>query len=230
MRINKYIAKSGVASRRKADQLILASRIKVNGKALEEPGYIVKEGDVVTFDDEIIKPVDEKYYLMLNKPVGFVSTNEDKYADKTIFDLIDIDSKLFSVGRLDKDSSGLLLITNDGDLYNKIMHPSKEIFKRYLIKLDKKLEDKHMQSLINGVDIGGYITAKSKIERTKVDTQVYIEISEGKNRQIRRMFDSLGYTVISLKRVSIDKIKLGNLKLGSFRHLRQEEIDYLKNI
>lgn len=230
MRINKYIAKSGVASRRKADDLISESRIKVNGEILKELGYIVKEGDVISFDDKVIKPIEEKVYIMLNKPVGYVCTNEDKYADMTIFDLIDIDTKLFSIGRLDKDSSGLILITNDGELYNKIMHPSKEIFKKYHVRLDKKLHNKHINELINGVNIGGYVTAKSKLTKTNLDNEVYIEISEGKNRQIRRMFDSLGYTVVELERVSIDKINLGNLKLGKYRNLTQEEVNYLSNL
>ena len=166
MRINKYIASCGIASRRKADQLIETGKIAVNGDKILEPGYKVQESDIVTYCGEIISPVKEKYYLMLNKPIDYVCTNDDPFAKKTVFDLIDIDAKLFSIGRLDKDSRGLLLITNDGDLYNKLMHPSKLIFKKYKVILDKSFDKKHIKQLSEGVDIGGYVTSQAKIQCT----------------------------------------------------------------
>lgn len=229
MRINKYIAKSGVASRRKADELIEQGKISVNGKILTSLGYDVKDYDIVKFEDKIIKPIQDKYYFMLNKPIGYASTHSRKFDDKIIFDLIDIDTKLFSIGRLDKDSRGLILITNDGDIYNNVIHPRNEIFKKYIIKIDKDFDISDKKKIETGVDIGDYITNPSKIKIIDKKT-LQIEINEGKNRQIRRMFEAYNYEVIDLNRISIGDIKLGDLPIGSFRDLSKKEIDYLKNL
>lgn len=229
MRINKYIAKSGIASRRKADELIEQGKISVNGKIMNSLGYDVKDSDIVKFEDKIIKPIKDKYYFMLNKPIGYASTHSRKFDDKIIFDLIDIDTKLFSIGRLDKDSRGLILITNDGDIYNNVIHPRNEIFKKYIIKIDKDFDISDKKKIEAGVDIGDYITNPSKIKIIDKKT-LQIEINEGKNRQIRRMFEAYNYEVIDLNRISIGDIKLGDLPIGSFRDLSKKEIDYLKNL
>ncbi len=230
MRINKYIARSGLCSRRKADDLILAGKIKVNGIVMKELGYQVKNDDLVYFEDKLLEPVEEKLYYLLNKPVGYVCTNKDRFAKKTIFDLIDSKEKLFSIGRLDADSRGLIIISNDGDLYNRIMHPKNEIFKEYEVTLDKDFNIKHMSQIENGVDIGGYVTNKSYISLLPEKNKVVIKISEGKNRQIRRMFDSFSYKVIDLNRTGIEKLKLGDLKIGNYRKLSQKEVEYLYNL
>lgn len=231
MRINKYIAHCGYTSRRKADELIEKGKVKVNGKVIYDFSYDVKEDDELTINGEILSLVEKKYYLAFNKPVGVISSNYDKYNPVNVFDFINIDTKLFTLGRLDKDSCGLILITNDGDLYNNLMHPSKEVKKYYQVRLNKKINKKDLEKLRNGVDIGGYITHKASIELLE-DTYrplVDVVISEGKNRQIRRMFLSLGYEVINLKRYRIANIRLGELKEGNYRHLTDIEVRQLKN-
>lgn len=229
MRINKYIAKSGIASRRKADELIKQGKISINGEVMTSLGYEVQNEDIVRFEGEIIKPIKDKYYFMLNKPIGYVSTHSRKFDDKIIFDLIDIDIKLFSIGRLDKDSRGLILITNDGDIYNKVIHPRNEIYKKYIVKLDKDFNISDKRRIEAGVDIGDYLTNSSKIKLLD-NTTIQIEINEGKNRQIRRMFEAYNYEVIDLNRISIGDIKLGDLPIGSYRDLSNKEINYLKNL
>lgn len=229
MRINKYIAKCGIASRRKADTLIEQGKISVNDKVMTSLGYIVQEGDVVKYEGKIIKLIEDKYYIMLNKPIGYACTNSKKFDDKVIFDLIDIDTKLFSIGRLDKDSRGLILITNDGDIYNNVIHPRNEIFKKYIVKLDKSFLHRDKYKIESGIDIGDYITNPSKIKIIG-ENILQIEINEGKNRQIRRMFEALNYEVIDLNRVSIGDIKLGDLPIGSYRFLYDNEVKYLRNL
>lgn len=228
MRINKYIAKSGISSRRKAENLILSNRISVNGKVINELSFLVADNDIVLLDGKEIKPLEENYYIMLNKPIGYTCTNEDVFAEKTIFDLIKLDTKLFSIGRLDKDSRGLILVTNDGEIYNKIIHPKNKLFKKYLVKLDKKFDEKFIKIFEDGIIIDGYKTQSAFIKINKKDIE--ISISEGKNRQIRKMFKTLGYKVIDLKRFEIGKIKLGNLKEGEFRFLTDDELIYIKNL
>ncbi|NLW51787.1 MAG: rRNA pseudouridine synthase [Tissierellia bacterium] len=227
MRINKYIAKSGIASRRKAEQFILDGQITVNGETIFDLSYRVQEGDIVSYEGQIIKPIEQKFYFMLNKPIGYTSTNEDKYADKTIFDLINEKVRLFSIGRLDKDSRGLILLTNDGDLYNAIIHPRKVVYKRYELTLNKRFNEEDIIHFTHGIDIGDYLTQKANIILTKNPKKLFIEISEGKNRQVRRMFDVLGYRVEDLNRVSIEKLNLGDLPVGKYRPLTNEEIKYL---
>ncbi len=229
MRINKYIAKCGITSRRKADTLIEQGKISVNDKVMTSLGYIVQEDDVVKYEGKIIKLIEDKYYIMLNKPIGYTCTNSKKFDDKVIFDLIDIDTKLFSIGRLDKDSRGLILITNDGDIYNNVVHPRNEIFKKYIVKLDKSFLHSDKYKIESGIDIGDYITNPSRIKILGKNI-LQIEINEGKNRQIRRMFDVLNYEVIDLNRVSIGDIKLGELPIGSYRVLSNKEVNYLRNL
>ena len=229
MRINKYIAKCGITSRRKADTLIEQGKISVNDKVMTSLGYIVQEDDVVKYEGKIIKLIEDKYYIMLNKPIGYTCTNSKKFDDKVIFDLIDIDTKLFSIGRLDKDSRGLILITNDGDIYNNVVHPRNEIFKKYIVKLNKSFLHSDKYKIESGIDIGDYITNPSRIKILGKNI-LQIEINEGKNRQIRRMFDVLNYEVIDLNRVSIGDIKLGELPIGSYRVLSNKEVNYLRNL
>lgn len=230
MRINKYISKSGLCSRRMADELISQGKIKVNGIVMTQLGYQVKDDDLVYFEDKLLKIYTKKIYYMLNKPIGYVCTNKDKHAKKTIFDLIRSDHKLFSIGRLDSDSRGLILITNDGDLYNRIMHPRNTIFKEYEVSLDKNFDIKDKELIEQGVDLGGYITQRAIIIPSKEKNKLTIKISEGKNRQIRKMFDKFSYKVIDLNRVAIEKINLGRLNIGKYRPLTESEIKYLYNL
>lgn len=230
MRINKFLSRAGIASRRNAEQLVLDKRIKVNSKIMTDLAYKVDiKNDIVEFDNNIVSIVEEKYYLMLNKPVGYTSTNKSQFGEKIIYNLIDIDTKLFSIGRLDKDSRGLILITNDGDLYNNLIHPRSEIFKEYKVKINMPLKSNDKLKLENGVDIGGYITNKSIIKYIEKD-EILVKINEGKNRQIRRMFASLDYDVLDLNRLAIGNLRLGDLPIGEYRKLTVKEIEYLKSI
>lgn len=230
MRINKFISKSGVASRRKADELVQQGFITINDEIIDTPGAKVDlDKDVVKYKGQIIKPLDDKYYFLLNKPVGYACTNSKKFDDKIIFDLIDIDTKLFSIGRLDKDSRGLIMITNDGNIYNKVIHPRSELFKTYLVRIDKRFLPRHKEVLEKGVDIGGYITQPCIINILG-DKTIEIKIKEGKNRQIRRMFASLNYKVVDLNRIKIGDISLDGIDLGKYRNMTDKEINYLKNL
>lgn len=230
MRINKYLAKSGLASRRASEKYILEGRVKVNGIVLENLAYRVQAEDVITVDDNVVHLEEELVYFMLNKPVGYVSTQKDPFAKKIIFDLIDEKTRLFSIGRLDKDSRGLLLLTNDGQLYQHLMHPSQQIFKHYQVRLNKEFKLEHKSILENGIDIGDYITNPAKIRVQDDKKDVIISISEGKNRQVRRMFAALTYQVVDLNRLAIEDLKLGSLSQGDYRPLTQDEVEYLYNL
>ena len=230
MRINKFISKSGIASRRKADELVQQGFITINDEIIDTPGTKVNlEKDVVKYKGQIIKPLDEKYYILLNKPVGYACTNRKKFDDKIIFDLIDIDTKLFSIGRLDKDSRGLIMITNDGNIYNKVIHPRSELYKTYLVRLDKRFLPRHKEVLEKGIDIGGYVTQPC-IVNILADKTIEIKIKEGKNRQIRRMFAAINYKVVDLNRIKIGDISLDGIELGQYRNMTDKEINYLKNL
>ena len=243
-RLQKYIARCGVASRRKSEELILSGQIKVNGNVITELGTKVNiNTDVVEYNNKVIKHEEKKVYMMLNKPEGYITSASDEKGRKTVLDLIDVEERIYPIGRLDYDSSGLLLLTNDGDIYNKIIHPRVAIDKKYIALCEGKFTEKEIEKFKNGIDIGGYITSNANIEiideenikikktgETSIRSTVEITIHEGKNRQIRRMCASLNHNVVTLKRVSIGSIKLGNLKKGSWRMLTQEEINYIKGL
>ncbi|NLY72013.1 MAG: rRNA pseudouridine synthase [Clostridiales bacterium] len=234
MRLNKYIAKAGIASRRKADELIFAGKVKINGVVVKTPGHNVEEGQVVEVEGRVIKPSDRLVYIILNKPKGYVTTVSDEKGRPTVMDLVsDIDERVFPVGRLDYNTSGLLLMTNDGDLAFKLTHPKHEIEKTYRARVSGVLSDERIARLRKGVDIGGYVTnpaVVNVIKQAQRNTIVEIKIKEGKNRQIRKMFDAVGNKVIELERIAIGNIHLGHLMSGHYRKLTAKEIEYLKNI
>lgn len=234
MRINKYIATSGVTSRRIADEMIQKGKVKINGIVLREPGYDVKEGDVVEVDGRIIRPESKKVYLLLNKPVGYVTTTFDKEGRPTVLDLVpNEDVRLFPVGRLDYNTSGLLIMTNDGDLANKLMHPRHSFDKKYRVRAAGTVTRAEAAKLERGVDIGGFVTSPAKVELIRHDrnsTVADITIHEGKNRQVRRMFKAIGHPVQELTRVQLGKLVIGRLAVGSYRKLSREEVEYLKNV
>ena len=243
-RLQKYIARCGVASRRKSEELILSGQIKVNGNIITELGTKVNiDIDIVEYNNKVIKPEEKKVYIMLNKPEGYITSASDEKGRKTVLDLIDVNERIYPIGRLDYDSSGLLLLTNDGDIYNKIIHPRVAIDKKYIALCEGKFTEKEIEKFKNGLDIGGYITSNANIEiideenillkktgENVIRSTVEITIHEGKNRQIRRMCASLNHNVLSLKRISIGNIKLGNLKKGTWRELTEEEINYMKGL
>jgi len=233
MRINKYIAQAGVASRRKADELITAGNVKVNGLVLREPGYDVVEGDVVEVNGRRIQAEEKKVYILLNKPIGYVTTVSDDKERPTVMDLVkDIDARIFPVGRLDYNTSGMLIMTNDGDFAYKVTHPKHELTKTYRARVAGILSNEKVWKLRKGVDIGGFVTSPAKVEVVKGlprSTVVDITIHEGKNRQVRKMFKAVGNNVQELERIAIGNIRLGRLAEGHYRKLTKEEIEYLKN-
>lgn len=229
MRINKYIAQAGYTSRRKADELIAAGKVKVNGRVLDEMGYDVSEDDIVSIDSQILK-LEEYFYFKLNKPVGYITSNYDPHNQKDLNNLIDIDERFFAAGRLDKDSHGLLIITNDGDFTNSLIHPSSGISKEYIVKVDKLLNDKQIEEFKNGLDIGrGEITSDANIRYIKNNTYEVV-IRQGYNRQIRRMFDVLGVTVLDLKRTKIGAICLDRLEEGKYKKFNKKEMEFVSLI
>ncbi|NLK73653.1 MAG: rRNA pseudouridine synthase [Clostridiales bacterium] len=234
MRLQKYIASCGVTSRRKAEEMIRAGRVKVNGIKIDQMGYIVNNDDVVELDGKKIS-IDEKLvYIALNKPVGYITSVSDEQQRPTVMDLLsDLEFRVFPVGRLDFNTSGLLLLTNDGQMSYKLTHPSHKIYKTYRVKASGILSQQDIERLKKGVDIGGYITAKAyvMVEGFKDNcTIVEIKIFEGKNRQVRRMFKSIGHKVLELERIAIGDIQLGKLKRGHYRKLTKKEIEYLKRL
>ena len=224
IRINKYIASCGVCSRRSAEEIILAGRVRINGQVVTELGTKVNSGDVVEVDDKKISLEQEKVYIMLNKPRGYITTSKEQFGRPSVLELLDVSQRVFAVGRLDMDSEGLLLLTNDGEFTNKIIHPTKHISKTYEVVLKKEIADENIEKLKQGVDIGGYITRPAIVE--KVDNKnIIITIHEGKNRQVRKMCEAVGNKVVNLKRVAIGDLELGELKTGKYKYLTESDIN-----
>ena len=222
-RLQKYMASCGIASRRKCEELILLGKVKVNGNIIEELGFKVN-----TLEER-------KVYIMLNKPEDVITSVKDEKDRKTVIDIVKVNERIFPIGRLDYDSSGLILLTNDGELYNKIIHPRVELDKKYVavVKGEVSLDDK--EKFESGIDIGGYITAPAKLKMLEYShrkdlSTIEVCIHEGKNRQIRKMCSAINHEVMSLKRVSIGNIRLGQLKKGEYRYLNDEEMKYLMSL
>ncbi|SUU92138.1 Ribosomal large subunit pseudouridine synthase B [Anaerococcus octavius] len=226
MRINKFIAQAGYTSRRKADDLIAAEKVKVNGKILKEMGYNVKDDDIISIDGKILQ-LEEYFYYKLNKPVGYITSNYDPHNEKDLNNLIDIDERFFAAGRLDKDSHGLLIITNDGDFTNALIHPSSGISKEYIVKVDKLLNQNQIEKFKSGLDIGnGELTSDAAIRYIKNNTYI-VAIRQGYNRQIRRMFNVFDSTVIDLKRTRIGAIHLNDLIAGQYKKFDKKEMEFV---
>lgn len=234
MRINKYIAGAGIASRRKADELVANGNVKVNGVTLKEAGYDVVEGDVVEVNGRVIQTVEDKIYILLNKPVGYVTTVSDEKNRPTVMDLVaDVDGRIFPVGRLDYNTSGMLIMTNDGDFAYKLTHPKHEMPKTYRALVAGVLSNEKCAKLRNGVDIGGFVTSRAKVnivKGTPKTTLVDITIHEGKNRQVRKMFKAVGNRVQQLERIAIGDVRMGRLAEGHYRKLTGDEIEYLRKL
>lgn len=233
MRLNKYIAHSGVCSRRKADELIEQGKVTVNGVPAHT-GYDVADGDVVAVNGSPIRPEKRLVYYLLNKPTGYITTVDDEQNRPTVMDLLDdIKERVYPVGRLDYNTSGMLLLTNDGDLAYKLTHPNHHILKTYVAEVAGFLTMAEAKKLERGVDIGGHITAPAQVdilEQSESVSVAQIRISEGKNRQVRRMFEAVGHKVLRLERSAIGNMKMAHLRQGQYRKLSQNEIDYLKRL
>ena len=230
MRLNSYIAKSGITSRRKADKLIFEGKIKVNGKTVSNPAIDIGEKDKVEFNGKILKPQEYKYFIF-NKPVKVITTANDPQGRKTVLDFFKKEKiRLFPVGRLDYDTSGLIFVTNDGEFSNKLMHPSKNKNKIYIVTSDKFLKKEALTRFSKGIIIEDRKTSASKIYFLKKTSDGYVYkviIHEGFNRQIRKMFDYFGAKVKKLKRIEIAGVKLKNLKEGEYRELTKKEYETL---
>lgn len=233
IRINKYIAQKGITSRRKADDLVSNGNVKINGITIRELGYRVMPGDLIEVNGATLTGMEKKVYIALNKPLGYVTTVKDQYDRPTVMDIVtDINERLFPVGRLDYNTTGLLILTNDGDLAYRLAHPRHEIVKTYRALVSGYLSDGKIAKLRKGVDIGGFVTSEADVKlirQMKNSTLVEIGIREGKNRQIRKMFRAVGCSVQQLERTAIGNIKLGRLLQGHYRKLKGDEIEYIQN-
>lgn len=233
MRINRYIASAGVCSRRRADELIQLGRVKVNGAVMSEPGYHVAAGDVVEVDGSRVEPEGRKVYYLLNKPEGYVTSTADKEGRPLVTELVPDGIRVFPVGRLDLNTTGLLILTNDGELSNKLMHPSHGFSKRYLVRAHGIVTRKEAARLEKGVDIGGFVTSPAEVQLLRHDrnsTIAEIVIHEGKNRQVRRMFKAIGHPVLELTRTGLGDLSIGRLAVGQCRKLSPAEVEYLKRV
>ncbi|MDD2446818.1 MAG: pseudouridine synthase [Tissierellia bacterium] len=235
MRLQKYMALCGVASRRKSEEIILEGRVKVNNKVVDVLGTLVDtKEDKVYVDDKRILLENRKIYIMLNKPVGYVSTLKDEKGRKIVTDLIEgVSERIYPVGRLDADTTGLLLLTNDGEMTNKLTHPSNKVEKKYIAIVEGVPNKVELEKIRNGIYIDGKKTAPAKVKIAKnyIDESILdIEIHEGRNRQVKKMCEAINHPVKKLKRVSIGQLQLGGLLTGNWRFLNEEETNYLKSL
>ena len=230
IRLQKYLAEAGIASRRKAEELILQGKVQVNGKVVTELGTKVQPGkDEVKYENEIVQIENKKIYILLNKPIGYVTTVKDQFNRDSVLDLVKVKERLVPVGRLDMYTSGALILTNDGDFVYKVTHPKHEINKTYTVTLKGIVSKENIDNLRKGVDIGGYITKHAKVKILKTDeekqiTRLEIIIHEGKNRQVRKMCEAIGHKVLALHRSAIAGIGVKDIELGKWRYLSKEEV------
>ena len=228
VRIQKYISDCGYASRRKAEELIREGVVTVNGKTAQIGDKVDENTCSVKIHNKLIKPQEKKVYIMLNKPTGYLSSVTDDRGRKTVVDLIPASKeRVFPVGRLDYDTEGLIILTNDGDFTYKITHPKHEIKKTYIATLSGIFTVENAEKLKNGIEIEDYVAVANEIKILKEKdkkSEVLITISQGKNRQVRKMFDKVGYPVLKLKRISIGNLKLGDIKTGEYKYLSKEEL------
>ncbi len=227
MRLQKYMASCGVASRRTAEKMIAEGRVSVNGNVITEMGVQVEDGDTVRLDGQVIRPEEEKRYVIYHKPAGEVTTVSDPEGRACVLDHFrDYPVRLYPVGRLDYDSEGLLLLTNDGALTERLLHPSHQVDKTYLARVTGAVTPEEMQALRRGILLDDHKTAPAKARLIRQETfasQVLVTIHEGRNRQVRRMFEETGHQVLQLRRVRFGPLELGDLRRGEWRELTEEE-------
>ncbi len=232
MRLQKYLADAQVASRRKAEEMILEGRVSVNGEVITQLGTKVEDGDRVEVDGKEVHPADKLVYIMLHKPEGYVTTAKEQFGRPAVLDLVDCGYRVYPVGRLDYDTSGLLLLTNDGELTYRLTHPKHNVNKTYIAMVEGVPTEDEMKKFSSGLVIDDYKTAPAKISIIKKGkyTALKIIIHEGKNRQVRKMCAAIGHEVKYLKRVSTGKLDLGTLEKGKYRYLTEDEVEYLKSL
>ena len=236
VRLQKFLSNNGVCSRRKAEEHILNGDVKVNGIVIAELGFKINpEKDEILFKDQKVENnEDEKVYILLNKPIGYVTTTKDQFNRDTILDLVKVKEKVLPVGRLDMYTSGAIILTNDGDFIYKVTHPKYEIEKTYNVTLKGEVTPKDVDNLKNGVEIEDYISGKAKVKILKIDkekniSRLEITIHEGKNREVRKMCEAIDKKVLALHRSRIGNLNVKDLKLGTWRYLKTREIqEFLK--
>ena len=232
-RLQKYLANSGVASRRKCEELILQGKVEVNGKVVTELGTKINpEEDIVKFNGKEVKQVEKMVYILLNKPIGYVTTADDQFGRETVLDLVKVKERIVPVGRLDMYTSGALILTNDGDFVYKVTHPKHEIEKTYTVTVKGIVQNSEVEQLRKGVKIDDYTTKPAKVKILKTDTEknfsrLEITIHEGKNRQVRRMCEAVNRKVLALHRSKIGSIGVKDIELGRWRFLKESEIQKL---
>ena len=234
IRLQKYLANNGIASRRKCEELIMQGRVKVNGEVVKELGTKINpDKDIIEYNGKTIKNTNTEHtYILLNKPIDYVTTVKDQFNRNTVLDLVKTNKRLVPVGRLDMYTSGAIILTDDGDFVYKITHPKHEIPKTYNVTVVGKVTGEEIEQLKNGVDIGDFVTSKAEVKILKIDEQknisrLQITIHEGKNRQIRRMCEAIGKKVISLHRSKIGNLTVKDLPLGTWRYINKKEIETL---
>lgn len=233
MRINKYLSGCGLDSRRKCEKLVTDGRVKVNGKTVTDLATDIKDGDYVEVDGKAVTLSERKVYIMLNKPKGCVCTASDEKGRKTVLDFVKVRERIFPVGRLDYDTEGLLLLTNDGELANTITHPKNMVQKVYSVRVEGEPTDMELKRLRSGVEYNGVKYAPARVvivEKDEKQTKLEITVTEGKNHEIKNMIESLGRRVLFLKRTAIAGIRLGGLSRGEWRYLNSHEEAHLKSL
>lgn len=234
-RLQKFLANAGVASRRKCEELISEGKVKVNGKVVTELGTKIEPvKDKVEYNSQLVMPKEEKIYILLNKPIGYVTTSHDQFERDTVLDLVKIKERVVPVGRLDMYTSGALILSNDGDFVYKITHPKHEITKTYTVTLKGIVTNEEVQKLRDGVRIEEYTTRAAKVKILKIDkeknqSRLEITVHEGKNRQVRKMCEVIGRRVLALHRSKIGNISVKDLKIGTWRHLTEKEKEMILN-
>lgn len=232
VRINKYLALCGIASRRAADRLVKSGQVMVNGCVETTPGITICPGidEVVVGGKMLVLPGEKKVYIMLNKPSNFITTSRDERNRGTVLDLVDVKERVFPVGRLDRKTTGLLLLTNDGELAHRLMHPSSGVDKEYLVELDAPFQAQQLSVLTGGMHLKdtGEKTSPCKAKILQGGLQVVVTLHEGKNHQVRRMFRSLGYEVKKLDRIAYAGLRVGRLRRGEWRYLNAGEVKQLR--
>jgi len=234
-RLQKYLANNGIAARRKCEEYILEGRVKVNGNIVTELGTkIDPDKDTIEFDNKKVEKVEEHVYILLNKPIGYVTTTKDQFNRPTVLDLVKVKEKILPIGRLDMYTSGALLLTNDSEFINKITHPSNEINKTYTVTVKGIVTNEDIEKLKNGVKIDDYISGKAQAKILKTDeekqiSRVQITIHEGKNREVRKMCEAIGKKVLALHRRKIENLDVKKLEIGSWRYLSKKEVQELTN-
>lgn len=233
IRLNKYLASIGIGSRREIDRMVEEKKIMVNGE-YPAPGIKVNAKDKISVDGKLIgKTKEKKVYYLLNKPKKVISAVKDDRGRRTVIDFVKTKERIYPIGRLDYDTEGMIILTNDGDLYNKVIHPKGEVYKKYLIQAAGHIKKIDLGLLKAGIKLDDGLTLPAKVRFLREEgstTWLTVSIREGRNRQIRRMMDAVGHRVISLTRVKIGTLTMGDLEVGKYRSLTKEEIKYLKNV